>query len=139
MLSAKNIRSDFFDKYIAIGSEWLRVIKLQFIESWKMKKEDEGGEKKSLKPNAKDNQRWIPYVGNKPFKSTLKALKDNVFEMGSVKNATQFLRSLLNIADYVQMKYNNKAGDAIRNLKYPMFVYPNMLNTFEGDKGFGWD
>ena len=46
----------------------------------------------------------MPYVGNKPFKSKLKAIKDDVFEMRSVKNAAQFSRSLLSIADYVQLK-----------------------------------
>ena len=46
--------------------------------------------------------------------------------MWLVKNATQFSRSMLNIADYVQMKYNNEIGDAIRNLKHPMFIYPDM-------------
>ena len=40
-----------------------------------------------------------------------------------VKNAAQFSKSLFNIADYVQMKYNNKVGDAIRNLKHPTFIY----------------
>ena len=40
-------------------------------------------------------------VTNKPFKSKVKAIEDDVFEMGSVKNAAQFSRSLLNIADNV--------------------------------------
>ena len=74
-------------------------------------------------------QRWTkrtPYGGNKPFKSKVKEVEDDVFAMGPVKNATQFWRSLLDIADYVQVKYNNEVGDAIRNLKHPVFIFPEM-------------
>ena len=57
-----------------------------------MKKEEEGaGEKKPQRLfNARDGQKWTPYGGNKPFKSKVKELEDHVFELRSVKNATQF-------------------------------------------------
>ena len=77
----------------------------------------------------------MPYVGNKPFKSKLKALEDDAFEMRSVKNATQFSRTLLNITNYVKMKYNDEVGNAIRNLRHPVSTYPGMPKEwFELDK-----
>ena len=61
----------------------------------------------------------MAFVTNKPFKSKVKATEDDVF-------AAKFSRSLLNIADYAQLKYNNKVGDAIWDQKHPMFTYPEM-------------
>ena len=55
--------------------------------------------------------------------------------MGSVKNATQFTWSLLNIAPYMQMKCNNEMGEAIRTHMTPMFTYLGMpQETKEVDK-----
>ena len=54
-----------------------------------MKKEDEIGEKKIPKANAKDSHRWTPHVGKKAFKCKFKALEEGIFEMASVKNAAQ--------------------------------------------------
>ena len=82
-----------------------------------MKKEDEIGEKKIPKANAKDSHRWTPHVGKKAFKCKFKALEEGIFEMASVKNAAQILKSMLNISNYMQMNYNNKIGDAIKSLK----------------------
>ena len=55
-------------------------------------------------------------ITNKPFKSKIKSIEDDLFEVGSVKNAAQFLRSLLNIADHVQTKYNSEVGGGSSNL-----------------------
>ena len=44
----------------------------------------------------------------------------------SIKNAAQFTRSLLNIVDHVQMKYNNDVGEAIWMLTKPVLNYPPM-------------
>ena len=49
-----------------------------------------------------------------------------MFEIGSVKNASQFTRSLLNVADYMQMKYNNEVGEAIQTLMKHVFKYTAM-------------
>ena len=49
----------------------------------------------------------------KAFLSKVEAIKDDVFKMETIKNATQFSRSILNIVDYVQLKYNNEVGDSI--------------------------
>ena len=46
--------------------------------------------------------------------------------MGSVENLAQFSRSLLNIEDCEQMKYDNEVGDAIHNLKHTVFIYQDM-------------
>ena len=82
------------------------------------KEEDETGEKKlQWQSNMRDNLRQTSYGGNTPFKSKIKAMENVIFEMGSVKNAAQFSRSLLNIADYVQMKYSNEVEDAICDSK----------------------
>ena len=77
-------------------------------------------------PNANNSQRQMAYIANTPFKSKVKAIEDDVFNMGSVKNFVQFSRSLLKIADYVQLKFNSKVGDAMWDLKHPVFTYPEM-------------
>ena len=43
-----------------------------------------------------------------------------------LKNAAQFIRSLLNIADYVQIKNNNEVGNVTWNLTVPIFTYLNV-------------
>ena len=59
-----------------------------------------------------------------------------MFEMGSVKNAAQFIRSLLNIVDFVQMKYNNEVCKAIRILSKPTFIHLEMpWGVIKTDKG----
>ena len=60
------------------------------------------------------------YVTNETYKSKIKAIKDNIFKIGSVRNAAQFTRSLANIADYTQM---NTTIKALAKLE---FMYPEM-------------
>ena len=59
-----------------------------------MKKEEEetGEQKPTLQLNAEDNWRQTSYVGNKHFKSKVKAVEDDVFKMGLVKNVTPALQ-----------------------------------------------
>ena len=77
-------------------------------------------------PNTNDSQRQMAYVTNTPFKSKVKAIEDDVFKMGAVKKAAQLSRSLLNITHYKKLKYSNEVGDAIWDLKHPVFTYPEM-------------
>ena len=46
-------------------------------------------------------------MGNKPYKNKVKEIEENGFEVGSLRNAAKFTRSLLNVSDYIQMKYNS--------------------------------
>ena len=64
------------------------------------------------------------YITKKPFKSNAKEIEYDVFEIGSIINEAQFTRSLLNIADHVQMKYNNKMREATQTLEKTEFSYP---------------
>ena len=50
------------------------------------------------------------FILNKPYKSKIKFIKEDVFKIGSIKKASQFMISLLNIANHVQMKYKNELG-----------------------------
>ena len=63
----------------------------------------------------------VEYVGgpvqynipsNKPHKSKISMIQDEVFEIGSVKHAAQFTKSLLNVPDYIQIKNNNDVVEA---------------------------
>ena len=113
----------------ALPANQLRVMKLWVtIIGTNMKKEEEEVEeqKPTWQSNMKYSQKQMAYITNKPFKSQVKVIKDDVFMMRSVKNAAQFFISLLNIADYVQLKYNNEVGDAMQDLKHPLFNYPEM-------------
>ena len=56
----------------------------------------------------------------------IKAIEDDIFKIGSIKNAPQFTKSLLHVADYLQMKYNKEVGKAIRMLEKPKFIYQEM-------------
>ena len=70
------------------------------------------------------NQRWAKrqnYLGNKPYKSKVKLIEDDVFEVGSTQNAAQVTKSILSITDYIQVKYNNEFGEAVRTLTKPIF------------------
>ena len=49
---------------------------------------------------------------------------DNIFEIGTVHYATQFTRLLMNIVDYVQIKYNSDMAEAIETIEAPTFTYP---------------
>ena len=62
-------------------------------------------------------------MSNKPYNIKIKQIKDDIFEVESVKNAAQFTRLLLNVANYVEMKYNNNVGKAIRMLTKLKFKY----------------
>ena len=55
------------------------------------KDECESGEKKSpMISNTRDNKKQGSYTAKKPYKSKIKTIKDNIFEIGSTKNAAQF-------------------------------------------------
>ena len=62
------------------------------------------------------------YITNKPNKM----IEAKVFEIQLAKNATQFIKYLLNVADYAQMKYNNKGGVVMWRLMKPQFENPFM-------------
>ena len=51
-------------------------------------------------------------------------LKDAIFKSRSVKHAAQYTKTLEKIADYVQVKYNNDVAKMIREVKCPIFKYP---------------
>ena len=71
-------------------------------------KQEDSTEKKTPKPRAtRDGHKRKGYMGNKPYKSKIMEIKGDVFKVGSSKNAAQFTKSLLNVADYIQIKYNN--------------------------------
>ena len=50
-------------------------------------------------------------------------LKDAVFKSGSVKHAVQFTKTLEQIADYIQVKYNRDVAK-IREVEHPIFKFP---------------
>ena len=56
-----------------------------------------------------DNKKQGNYITNKSNKSKIKTIMDDVFKIGSAKNAAQFSR-LLSMADYIQITYNNEVG-----------------------------
>ena len=49
------------------------------------------------------------------------------FKVRSSKNASQLIKSLLNVEDYIQMKYNNEVGEAFGTLMKQSFNKPRML------------
>ena len=63
---------------------------------------------------------------NKPHKSKISKIVNDVFEIGAVKHASQFTKSLKNIADYAQIKYNNDVAEAIRIMEQLYLTYPEM-------------
>ena len=63
---------------------------------------------------------------NKPHRSKISRIENDVFEIGSVKHAFQFSKSLKNVANYLQMKYNNNVVEAIWTMGAPDFNYPEM-------------
>ena len=62
---------------------------------------------------------------NKQHKSKISKIEDDVFEIGAVKHASQFSKSLQNVADYVQIKYNSDMAEAIRTMEEQVFIYPD--------------
>ena len=44
----------------------------------------------------------------------------------AVKHASQFSKSLLNIADYVQIKYSRDVAEAIWSMEEQVFIHPEM-------------
>ena len=92
-----------------------------------MMKKEHNTKKKYQKPAAtRDGQKRGSYIANKPYKNKIETIEDDVFKIGSVKNVAQFTWSLLNVADYVQMKYNDEVGEVIWMLMLPQFDYPMM-------------
>ena len=63
------------------------------------------------------------HSGPKAFKSRVVGLKDAVFDSKSVKHAVQFDKTLEEIADYVQVKYNNDVARMIRDVECPLFKW----------------
>ena len=60
----------------------------------------------------------------KVFKSRVEGLKDAVFESGTVKHAVQFTKTLQEIVDYIQIKYNSDVARMIRDVEHPVFKFP---------------
>ena len=74
--------------------------------------------------NRMDLWHQSPYSNNKPCKSKILKIEDNVFDIGVMRHATQFTESLLIIADYVWIKYNSYVTEAIGTIWPPDFNYP---------------
>ena len=60
----------------------------------------------------------------KAFKSRVEGFKDAVFEIGLIKHAAQFTKTLKEIADYVRIKYNGNMARTIRDMKRSVFKFP---------------
>ena len=60
----------------------------------------------------------------KAFKKKIEGLNIAVFKSRAVKYAAQFTKTLENIIDYVQIKYNSDVARMIRDVKQPIFTYP---------------
>ena len=56
----------------------------------------------------------------------VKVIENDAFEVGLTQNAAQFAKTLLNIADYIQIKYNNEVEEAVKILTKPVFNYLTM-------------
>ena len=65
-------------------------------------------------------------TADKPHKSKISNIEDDVFEIGSLKHSFQFSNSLQNVGDYVQIKYNGDVADAIRTIEEHVSTYPEM-------------
>ena len=63
-----------------------------------MSNEEVKGEKKSIARGRDGRQKTTQY---KPFKSKVEGLEDAIFESGAVKHATQFTKTLEEIAKYI--------------------------------------
>ena len=60
----------------------------------------------------------------KPFKSKVEGLEDAVFESGAVKHAAQFTKTLEEIANYMEKKYNSNVAKMIKVVERPIFEFP---------------
>ena len=60
----------------------------------------------------------------KAFRSKIDGLEDAVFESGAVKHAAQFTKTLEEIANYVQRKYNSDVAKMIKDVERPVFEFP---------------
>ena len=63
-------------------------------------------------------------MDNKPYKSKVKVIEENVSEVWLTWNATPFTKLLLKIADYIQVKYNNEVGEAVRTQTKKLLTTP---------------
>ena len=68
-----------------------------------MKQEDTVGKKNSTGWNNQGREKRPNYRSNKPYTSKVKVIEDDVFELRLTQNAAQFIKSLLNIANYIQV------------------------------------
>ena len=64
------------------------------------------------------------YPSNKPHKSKILKIENDVLKMGAVPHVAHFTKSLQNIANNVQIKYNSDVAEAIRTIETPTFGYP---------------
>ena len=76
-------------------------------------------EKKLATKGWDDKKKWLMH---KAFKSRVEGLKDAVFESGSLKHAAQFTKTLEEIIDYIQIKYNSDVA-MIRDMECPVFKF----------------
>ena len=60
----------------------------------------------------------------KALKSKVDSLEDAVFESGAVKHAAQFTKTLEEIANYVQKKYNSDVAKMIKDVERSVFEFP---------------
>lgn len=91
-------------------------------------------DKKEHKPQTNNNgsggrRRWNNKRGgssnNYKFKGKTKEIEDDIFDLGGTHDAALFARSLKNISDYIQLKYNNDVSETVRNMKALTIAIPD--------------
>ena len=76
------------------------------------------------KPGYGGNQHWALNPSNKTHKCKISKIEDDIFEIGAVNHASQFSKLLLNVTDYLQIKYNDDVAEAIWLMEEQVFNYP---------------
>ena len=66
------------------------------------------------KPRYIGKKWWEVIPMNEPHKRKFSRIENDAFKIGVVKHSSQFTKSLKNIANYAQIKYNNDVAEAIR-------------------------
>ena len=71
---------------------------------------------------------------NEQHKSKISRIENDFFETVAIKHASQFMKSLKNISDYVQIKYNNDIAEAIRMMEAPDLTTQICHSFFKRDE-----